>query len=158
MRRVFLLLAALLLALPLPAAVIRPAPDFPFPGVGQARSLRTLRGQSVVLLIARSPRDGAFKKQLKNLRAIYQQFASKQVVFVAAFVEGAGPVPSDIPFAVAENGAAVAQAYGVTDHFGIAIIGRDGNIDYQTTKVLTSQRVRDVIQNSFSVQSSARPQ
>jgi len=34
------------------------------------------------------------------------------------------------------------------------IIGKDGNVDYQTKKVLPASRVRDVIQNSFAVQSN----
>lgn len=158
MRRVLLLLLPLLLAMPAQSAVVRLAPDFSFPGVGKNSSLRSLRGQGVVLLIARSPKEGDYRKQLKNLREIYQQFASKQVVFIAAFVEGGGPVQSNIPFAVANNGAAVAQAFGVTEDFTIAIIGPDGNVDYQTTKVLPAARVRDVIQNSFTVQTSARKQ
>lgn len=156
MRSLLLATLALVCSFPLHAAVVRPAPDFSFPGVGKARSLRSLRGQSVVLLITRSPREGDFKKQLKYLREIYQQFASKEVVFIAALREGQGPVESNIPFAVASNGAAVADAYGVGDDFNIVIIGRDGNIDYQTKKVLTPERVRDVIQNSFQIQSSAR--
>ena len=156
MRPFLLALVTLLSVLPLHADVVRAAPDFSFPAVGKARSLRSLRGQSVVLLVARSPKEGAFKKQLKYLREIYQQFASKEVIFVAALREGEGPVQSDIPFAVASNGPGVADAYGVTDDFAIVIIGRDGNIDYQTKKVLTPERVRDVIQNSFTVQSSAR--
>jgi hypothetical protein len=149
---------ALVCAFPLHAAVVRLAPDFTFPGAGKTRSLRSLRGQAVVLLIARSPREGDFKKQLKYLREIYQQFASKEVVFVAALREGEGPIASNIPFVVANNGPAVADAYGVSDDFNIAIIGRDGNVDYQTKKVLTPERVRDVIQNSFQIQSSARKQ
>ena len=156
MRPLLLASFTLLCTLTLDAAVVRSAPDFSFPGVGKARSLRSLRGQAVVLLVTRSPKEGDFKKQLKYLREIYQQFASKQVVFVAALREGEGPVQSNIPFAVANNGAGVAAAYGVEDDFAIVIIGRDGNIDYQTTKVLPPERVRDVIQNSFTVQVSGR--
>ena len=158
MRSIFLATLALLCAIPLHAAVVRLAPDFTFPGPGKVRSLRSLRGQSVVLVIARSPREGDFRKQLKYLREIYQQFASKEVVFIAALREGQGPIESNIPFAVAANGAGVADAYGAADDFQIVIIGRDGNIDYQTKKVLTSERVRDVIQNSYTIQSSARKQ
>src|SRR3954453_7275162 len=60
------------------------APDVPFHGA-QVHSLRGLRGQAVVLIIADSPRTGAFKKQLKNLEEYYSDFASRQTVFVAAF-------------------------------------------------------------------------
>jgi peroxiredoxin len=137
------------------AAVVRLAPDFSFPGVGtKSKTLKSLRGQPVVLLIAQSPKNGDFKAQAKYLRQIYQQFASKQVVFVAAFTDDAGVIKSDIPFAVADNGPAVAGAYGVTDKFNIVIIGKDGNVDYQTHKVLPPERVRDVIQNSYAVQAN----
>ena len=138
------------------AAVVRFAPEFTFPGPGKTQSLKGIRGQAVVLLIAKTPKNRAFKKQVKYLKEIYEQFASKQVVFIAALGDGAGPVQSDIPFVVASNGAAVASAYGAQDDFTIVIIGKDGNIDYQTNKVCTPERVRDVIQNSFMVQESSR--
>ncbi len=138
------------------AAVIRLAPEFGFPGPGKTQSLKSLRGQAVVLLIAKTPKNRAFKKQLKYLKEIYEQFASKQVVFIAALGDGTGPVESDIPFVVASNGAAVATAYGATDDFNIVIIGKDGNVDYQTNKVCPPERVRDVIQNSFVVQDGSR--
>lgn len=144
----------LLAALATEAAVVRLAPEFTFAGHGQKSTLKSFRGQPVVLVIAKSPRTGAFKDQVKLLKEIYQQFANKQVVFVAAFSEKQGPVKSDIPFIVAENGGAVAGAYGVQDKFNIVLIGKDGNIDYQTRKVLPPERVRDVIQNSYAVQAN----
>ena len=152
MRPFFFALSLLVALATAHAVVVRPAPDFTIPGIGKMKSLKALRGQPVVLLIAKSPRVGDFKDQAKNLKDIYQQFASKQVVFVAAFSEEPGVIKSDIPFAVADNGAAVAGAYGVADKFNTVIIGKDGNVDYQTNKVLPSSRVRDVIQNSIEVQ------
>lgn len=155
MRPLLLTLSLLLAFTTAPAAVVRPAPDFAFSGVGnKARTLKSLRGQPVVLLIARSPKTGDFKAQAKLLREIYQQFASKQVVFAAAFTEDNGTIKSDIPFAVVENGPAIAGAYGMADKFNIVIIGKDGNVDYQTKKVLPPERVRDVIQNSYAVQAN----
>ena len=152
-----LLCLVLIIAANLEAAPVQLAPEFTFLGAGdRARSLRSLRGQAVVLVIADSPKSGALKKQLKNLEEIYQQLASKGVVLVAAIARGDGPIPSNIPVAVASNGAAVAASYGVNKGFQIAIIGRDGNLDYQTDRVLAPERVRDVIQNSFDVQNSAR--
>jgi hypothetical protein len=133
------------------ANVVRSAPDFAIPGV-KAKSLKGLRGQPIVLLIANSPKNGDFKGQAKYLKEIYSEFASKQVVFIAAFTDDTGTIKSDIPFVIANNGPAVAGAYGVTDKFNIVIIGKDGNVDYQTKKVLPPERVRDVIQNSFAVQ------
>lgn len=139
------------------AAPVRVAPEFTYLGVGdKARPLKTLRGQSVILLISDSPKRSAFKKQLRYLEEIYQQFASKGVVIVAALASMDRPMPSNMPVALATNGSDVAAAYNATDGFQIAIIGRDGNLDYQTSKVLPPERVRDVIQNSFEVQTSAR--
>lgn len=156
--RSLLFAAILLLALVAShAAVVRLAPEFGFPGPGnKTLALRSLRGQAVVLLIAKTPNNSAFKKQLRYLQETYEQFAGKQVVFIAAFAEGEGPVKSNIPFAVAPNGPAIANAYGTTGDFTLVIIGKDGNVDYQTPKVCPPERVRDVIQNSFAVQESAR--
>ncbi|HEV7866903.1 MAG TPA: DUF4174 domain-containing protein [Chthoniobacteraceae bacterium] len=151
------LLLFTLLAADARAAVVRLAPEFTYLAAGnQARSLKSLRGQAVVLIISDSPRRGAFRKQLKYIQEIYQQFASKQVVFIAAVNNNDGTLPSNIPMAVATNGAAVASAYGVQKGFQLVVIGRDGNIDYQTSKVVPPERVRDVIQNSFAVQTGAR--
>lgn len=170
------LLTFLLIAFHLAAqgAVVRPAPDFTFTGVGdKSASLKSFRGVPVVLIIARSSKSGDVTKQARLLRKIYEQFANKQVIFAAAFTDEPGPVQSDIPFVIANNGAAVASAYGFvapggkhagisrmiphfsggSDQFTIVIIGKDGNIDYQTSKILPPERVRDVIQNSFAVQS-----
>ncbi|HEX8297297.1 MAG TPA: hypothetical protein VF593_13420 [Chthoniobacteraceae bacterium] len=139
------------------AAPINLAPEFSVLGAGnQRRSLKSLRGQSVVLIISDSAKRRSFRKQLRNLEEIYQQFASKQVIFVAAVPETDATIPSNIPVAIAVDGSAVAAAYGMEKGFRIAIIGRDGNLDYQTGKVLPPERVRDVIQNSFAVQVSAR--
>ena len=138
------------------ANVVRPAHDFTWQGAGRATSLRSLKGQPVVLLIAKSDRVGAFKSQVNKLKELYQNFASRKVVFVAAFEEGEGTVKSDIPFAIAANGSKVAADYGVSDPFNIVIIGKDGNIDLQTPKVIPASRVRDVLINSFVVQAGER--
>ena len=60
------------------------------------------------------------------------------------------------PFVVANNGTAVASAYGTSGDFSLAVIGRDGNLDYVTDKVRTGQRVRDVMLNSYSIQAATR--
>jgi hypothetical protein len=138
------------------SAVVAPAPDFALNVPGKNRGLRSLRGQAVVLLITRDVGVRPFKKQLEQLAPVYQEFAGKGVIFVAALEKGEGPVRSNIPFVTAVDGPGVAQRYGVTGKFAIAIIGRDGNIDYQTDQVLPGARVRDVIQNSFAVQRESR--
>jgi hypothetical protein len=153
-------LLALLLCLICSAAsaqVVRPASDFTFSAAeNKPGSLKSLKGQAVVLLISDSARRGSFVKQLRYLEEIYQQFAGRNVVFAAAIAAEASEVPSTIPFVRPENPGAVASAYGGTPKFQLIIIGRDGNIDYQTSQVCTGERVRDVIQNSFAVQTAGR--
>ena len=142
------------------ANVVRSAPEFSWPGAGNSkRSLKSLRGQPVVILIADSPKNGAFRKQLKRLAPVYHELAAKGAVFIAAFRSGEeGPVKSDIPFAVANNGSGVASSYGVNGGFGLAIVGKDGNLDYVTDQVRTGERIRDVIINNFQPQSEGRKQ
>ena len=142
---------------PVASAVVRLAPDFSIPGVGgKPTTLRSLRGQSVVLLFGKSSKTGALKKQVQYLQELFEQFASKETIFAVALREGDALIRSNMPIAIVNNGPAVADAYGVKKDFGIAIIGRDGNLDYLTDKVLPPERVRDVVQNSFPVQASLR--
>ena len=155
MKRLTLLLC--LLCASLNAEVVRPAPDFSFPAAEKKPgSLKALRGQAVVLVVADSAKRSDLVKQLRYLEEIYQQFAGRHVVFAAAVTDGAAGVPSTIPFAMVENPAQVAGAYGGSPRFQIVVIGKDGNVDYQTSKVCTGGRIRDVIQNSFAVQVAGR--
>ena len=143
------------------AEVVRSAPEFSWPGVGNAkRNLRSLRGQPVVLVIADSPKSGTFRKQLKWLKPIYHELAAKGAVFIAAFTNGSeeAAVKSDIPFVIANNGAGVASSYGVKGNFGLAVIGKDGNIDYVTDEARTGERIRDVIINNYQPQAEGRKQ
>jgi hypothetical protein len=136
--------------------VVRPAPDFTFSGIGGTKGLRSLRGHPVVVVVAKSPKSRAFRKQLKAISLIYHEFASRGTVFVCAFAEGDGRVPSNIPFVLTNNGPAVAAAYGMHDGFAVGIIGSDGNLDLTTRDVLPAFRIREVILNSFPVQNNAR--
>ncbi len=136
--------------------VVRPAPDFSYSGIGGNKSLRTHRGQPVILILTKTPKTKAFRKQIKAITPIYQEFASRGTVIAAAFSEGDGEVQSNIPIVVVNNGPATADTYGLKGDFAIAIIGRDGNLDYFTDKVLPAFRIREVIQNSYEVQNSAR--
>jgi peroxiredoxin len=155
--RLLVLTLAIILTVSASAEVVRKAPDFSWPGAGsKTRSLRSLHGQPVIILISDSPRTGAFRKQVKWLQETYGELAAKGAVFVAAFRSGEGPVKSDIPFIVANNGGAVASAYGVEGDFALAVVGRDGNLDYVTDKVRTGQRVRDLIINNYATQASTR--
>jgi hypothetical protein len=139
------------------AAVVRPAPDLSLQAGGRVRSLKSLQGQAVVLLLAESPSTRAFKRQVKEIEVSYDHFATSKVVFVAAFRDGSlGPIASNIPFVISSAGNAACQAYALKGKFGIAIIGADGNLDYQTDQELHANRIREVLQNSFTVQQSAR--
>jgi hypothetical protein len=140
----------------LEAAVVRRAPSFSFGGIGGAKSLASLRGHAVVLLIAPDGKSKALRKQLKNLKPVFHDLSSRETVFVAAFAGGSGTVPSNIPFVVASNGPQVAAAYGMREDFVIAIIGPDGNLDLRSDKVLPGGRVMEVIRNSFELQEKAR--
>jgi len=139
------------------ADVVRLAPDFSWQGAGSKLStLRSLRGQPVVLLVSKSAHERTFRKQASRLKEIYQEFASRNVVFVAAFVDEEGVVPSDVPFVIANNGAKIAADYQVQGAFSVIVIGTDGNVDMQTTQVVPASRIKDVIVNAFPVQSEER--
>ncbi len=151
------ILALLFLAVAAQANVVRLAPEVTYYGPGsKTYTLRNLRGQPVVIVVADSVKTKNLRKQMSYLREIYQDFASRKTVFIAAIKDGSGPIPSNVPFALATNPGAVAAAYGVTSDFSLIIIGKDGNVDYQTPLPRTAQRIRDVIGNSFEVQEASR--
>ena len=157
------LLALLLLAVSANAAVVARAPSFSWDSAGSRLStLKSLQGHSVVLIVAPSPDDAQFRKQVKNLRDLYQDFSARKVVFFAAFLGGTyARVPSDIPIAEVSNGPSVAADYGVVGRkhaFRLVVIGPDGNIDMQSAKVSPASKVRDLVINTFAVQSTERKQ
>ncbi len=139
------------------ARVVRPSPDFEWAGVGgRTQRLSGLRGQPVVLLIAPSPRDRHFRSQVRALEEAYQRFAAQGLVCIAAFTEEGGLVESNIPFIVAADGPRVGFLYEVPGGAATALIGPDGNLDYLTTKRLSSQRMLDVMGASFTRQEALR--
>ena len=116
----------------------------------------TQKGQPVVLLIAPSPRDRSFRSQLGQLRRMYERYAAHRVVFIAAFTGEGGRIQSDIPFVLAADGPRVGYDYECIERFRIAFIGRDGNLDYVTNKVIPAQRAYDIVGNSFVPQRDLR--
>ena len=139
------------------ANVVRWAPDFGWLKSGGNRAtLKSLRGQPVVLVVAPSPHYGKFRKQAKELQKTYQLLGNDKAVMVAAFTEEPGVIRSNIPFVLAANPAAVAQPYGVAGDFAVFVIGRDGNLDEISDRVLPGQRVLDIINNSFVAQRDSR--
>ena len=139
------------------AEVVRPAPEISWLDAGgRPQSLSQLRGQPIVIVFAPSPTDRAFRSQIGRLRWVAERLGANKVAFVAAFSSTSGRIPSNIPFAIAADGPKAAFEYGAGDRFGIAIIGRDGNLDYFTQKVQPGQRVYDVVANSFVPQTNMR--
>ena len=137
------------------SSIVRPAPAIPLQG---GKTVRSLRGQPVVVVVAPSPRDRLFRKQVKRWEADYAELAARSAVFVAVFTQGDGAeLRSSIPFAVAQDGPAVAAALGLADsRFGVAVIGQDGNVDLLTRKLAPSYKVRDTILNNYALQSAER--
>ncbi len=141
-----------------PSAVVHVAPDFAWMGAGnRAYPLKKLRGQPVVLVIASSPNDGDLRKQAKRIQDLYLQFSAKKAVFIAAFTEQNGRVPSNVPFVLAQNGPGVESAYGITGKgLAVVVIGPDGNVDITAVGVQGAQRILDIINNNYVGQAAQR--
>ncbi len=139
------------------ATLINAAPGFTGGSEeGKKITLSSLRGKPVLLVIAPSPRDRSFRKQMQELRGIYQRYAAQGgIAFAALTVEG-GRIPSNIPFILVNDPAAVAVSYDVTKGFAIAVIGRDGNLDCLSTKPLPGQRIYDLVMNNAEMQQRFR--
>jgi len=156
MRLLFLILLACLPSLGF-AEVVRPAPDFVWLKSGdKGAALKRLRGQPVVLVVALSPRQRAFRAQVGQLQKVYQLLGNDKMVAIVAFTAEPGVIRSNIPFVLAANPAAVSSAYGVSGDFAIFVIGKDGNLDALSERVLPGQRIIDIIKNSFVVQHDNR--
>jgi hypothetical protein len=123
---------------------------------GRTITLASLRGKPVLLLVAPSPRDRAFRSQLAELKDRYERLASQGLLCFAAFTTEDGRIPSNIPFVMVNDPAATATAYDVQTGFAIAVIGRDGNLDCLSAKPLPGQRVLDLVMNNASVQEMLR--
>lgn len=138
-------------------SIPRPAPEFLWSGInGKVRRLRDVRGHPVVLIFAEYPGQKEFVKQIKQLNKRSKQLASRYTLFFVAFTKETGSVTgTDIPFVILPDPGSVADAYRVGD-FGIAVISTDGNVDYATDRVITGQKVLDVIINSYGAQVQAR--
>jgi hypothetical protein len=161
--RLPILAAALILLGPLTplssqANVVRAVPDFSWIGAdGKLENLSEFRDQPVVLLITTGPRNWAFRSQIGQLQKVYQRLAATGAVCVAAFTQETGLIRSNIPFVQAQDGPRVAFLTGTQEQrFTIIVIGKDGNMDAISQRVLKGQRVLDIIGNSFVVQQALR--
>lgn len=148
---------ALAISHPLQSEVVREAPTFNWTdSTGSAKPLKSLLGQPVVLVIAKSPREWAFRSQVGQLQKIYERFAAEKVLCVAAFSGEQDIIRSNIPFLTVPDGPGTATAYEVPEGFAIAVIGADGNLDCFSTRVLPAQRIFDIIENSYTKQKQLR--
>lgn len=157
MKAITALFAVLCLTALLQAEVVREAPSFTWTdSTGSAKPLKNLRGQPVVLVIAKSPREWAFRSQVGQLQKIYARFAAEKLLCVAAFSGEQDLIRSNIPFLTVPDGPGTAAAYEVPEGFAIAVIGADGNLDCFSTRVLPAQRIYDTIVNSYTNQKQLR--
>lgn len=157
-RHIFLLAAAIFAGLAgAPAEVVRPSPEFRWVDAsGATKSSREFRGRAVIVLIANSPRQWAFRSQVGQLQQMYERIAAEQVVCVAAFSREPGLVRSNIPFVTVPDGPRVAFDFNSPDGFTVAVIGKDGNLDFISDRVTPVQRIYDILDNSFAVQQALR--
>ena len=78
----------------------------------------------------------------------------------AAFTDpeaAAEKIPSNVPFVVANNGAQIAANYALEGDFALAVIGRDGNLDLNSAKVVPVSRIMDMVINNAEQQAAERP-
>lgn len=157
-KALFLGAALILLATGMVSAlVVRSAPNIQWQdSSGKLKGLGAFKGQPVVILVAPSPQDRSFRSQVGQLKQMYERYAAHHVVFIVAFTGEQGRIKSDIPFVLAPDGPRVAYDYQMGEKFGIAFIGRDGNLDYVTNRVVPAQRVFDIVGNSFVPQEKLR--
>lgn len=135
------------------STVVNAAPQFAGgAAVGKNITLASLRGKPVVLVIASSPRDKAFRKQMKELRGYYERLASQGLIAFAALTNEEGRISSNIPFILVNDPSATASAYDVQNGFAIAVIGRDGNLDCLSTRPIPGYRVLDLVMNNAEMQ------
>ena len=111
----------------------------------------------MVILIGTSPDAGDLRKQAQRIEDKYLDFAARKTIFVAAFTGAQGRVASNVPFVIAQNGAAVAATYGAQGKsLAVVVLGPDGNVDMVSTQVEGAQRILDIINNTFQTQAAAR--
>ncbi|MFA7345119.1 MAG: hypothetical protein WC003_12520 [Terrimicrobiaceae bacterium] len=139
------------------ADVVRPSPEyFWVDSTGAKKSSKAFLGQPVVVLVADSPRSWAFRSQVGQLQKMYERLAAQKIVCVAAFSQAPGVVRSNIPFVTAADGPRLSYDLQADNGFAVAVIGKDGNLDYSGRRVLPAQRIHDIMDNSYAVQKSLR--
>ena len=134
--------------------IVQLAPDFSFRDAnGHISSLKSLRGKPVILLIASSAGKGRFRREVKTINRASRSFTIRKAVFVTAFAQGGEMMRGESPFLLAADPSHIATEYGIDPNsYGLFVIGPDGNLDLRSTRVLSAQRIIDVIDNSYVVQ------
>lgn len=139
------------------ADVVRPSPEYSWvDAAGARKSSKAFLGRPVVVLVAGSPRTWAFRSQVGQLQRMYERLAAEKIVCVAAFTQTPGLIRSNIPFVLAADGPRLAHDLQAPKGFAIAIIGKDGNLDYFGRRVVPVQRIHDILSNSYVVQKNLR--
>lgn len=157
MKPITFLLAVVSILSTLHAEVPHAAPEFVWTdSTGAPKKASNFRGRPLVVLIASSPDQRAFRSQVGQLQKLYNLLAAQQLVCVAVFSEAPGVIRSNIPFVTVPDGAATAAAFDAPKGFAIAVIGEDGNLDSIGSSVLPGQRVLDIINNSYARQKALR--
>jgi hypothetical protein len=136
--------------------IVSLAPDVHWKKGNNIDHLASLRGRPVLILFTDTPLNHAFRHQLRELQSHYERLAAHGLICAVAFTQEIGPVPSNIPFITLLNGEGSARAYGISQNFGIALLGADGNLDCLSTHPLSGQRIEDLMNASYTVQEIMR--
>lgn len=136
--------------------VVALAPDVQWKNGNKIDHLSKLRGKPILILFTDSPKNHAFRHQLQEIRSHYEGLAAHGLICAVAFTQDEGPVPSNTPFITLLNGAVTAQAYGMDDHFGLALLGSDHNLDCASRRPLSGQRISDLMDASYTTQEALR--
>lgn len=140
------------------ALVVQPAPNVGWVNAeGKLESsLAAFKNQPVVVVIAPSPKSWIFRAQVGQLQKMYERYAAEKIIFIAAFTKEQGLIKSNIPFVLAADGPRAGFDFQVKKDFGVAVIGRDGNLDCMSSRVLPAQRIFDIVNNSYVPQAADR--
>lgn len=147
------------------ATVVRPAPDLTFRSANSTKSLSSLRGHPILLLLGDKASRSRVTDQAQLLEGFYSKLAARKMIFLSAFTDPTdNQVRSNVPFTPVEDPLATVASYkalaqastGSPQTPTVAIIGPDGNVDYIGEKLLSGERVREIMLNNHSVQTKSR--
>ncbi len=134
-------------------APVRPAPNLALSAGNAsdpaAQSINDLRGLPVILLLTDSPKNDAFLRQIREIEKAAERFAIRKTVFATGIVSAPdATIKTTLPLRRLAAADQAFQLLQIKDRHAIVLLGPDGNIDYQTAKVLSANRILEVLQNS----------